>query len=214
MRCRVKLELGMKTASWPLWVAFFSAGSVSTETDYPDIVSIFGTGPSQNYTSTGVTGCFGQFSKMEGVRSRGRPVWKHKSHFNRVFFSGTSHWICGDNYEKADGWIMSKDIIVEGVIPRTIWQRWDGENFLDDSTLIVEGLVTAKIPMHSLKFAGSALVTADKERAVVEVEDEAKLICKTVKPIAICTFIAPSGQIHDIISTTKVLKAFLLISIT
>ena len=68
--------------------------------------------------------------------------------------------------------------------------------------------------MHSLKFAGSALVTADKERAVVEMEDEAKFSCKTVKPIAICTFVAPSGQIHDIETTTKtkVLKVFMLIS--
>ena len=88
---------------------------------------------------------------MEGVTSRGRPVWKHKSHYNRIFFSGNKHWLCGDDYEETSGWIESKDIVEEGVIPHTIWRISDGEKFIDDSTLIVEGLMTLKNPYALFK---------------------------------------------------------------
>ena len=67
-----------------LSVVFFAAGE-NGEPDYPDVVSIFGTNSSENYTVS-VAECFGQYSKMQGVSSNGRPVWKHNSRDERYLF--------------------------------------------------------------------------------------------------------------------------------
>ena len=182
-----------------LSVVFFAAGE-NGEPDYPDVVSIFGTNSSENYTVS-VAAWFGQYSKMQGVSSNGRPVWKHNSRDDKhLFYHEEGWWLVGDDYESKQGLIYSKYSGEE--IPRKGWRRSTGGNgFVDDSTLTVEGLKLLLLFMHDL-FTGSAFVAAQRKTATVEEKDRSMLTCRTTKPIAICTFIAPNGAIYSLESTT------------
>ena len=148
VRCRVKLELVMKTACWPLWVVFFSAGSVSTETDYPDIVSIFSTDPKSQNHSSYVKSCLGQFAKMPGENSNGRPVWKHTdrpttgNRKDRFFFNGKNNlWFCGYAYgDEHAGFISAKEMVGTDGLPESKWEHSVNGTWQIDPTLAIEGV--------------------------------------------------------------------------
>jgi len=140
------VQFGSKTALVFAVVFILAVGSEARkltaregdgDPDYPDIVAIFGTSPSQNYT-TATTKCFGEYSKMENQSSNGKPVWKHNSREDRVlFYDQNNFWLVGGNYESNDGFMASK-YRMEEQIPRRSWRRSTGGSFHDDSSLIVE----------------------------------------------------------------------------
>jgi len=69
-----------------------------SERDYPDVVSIWNTDPDANVLSVHKT-CLGQYSKMPGKSSHGKPVWKHIDRGDRFFFMGKDKlWYCGPFY--------------------------------------------------------------------------------------------------------------------
>ena len=75
----------LKIWSLSLWSILFS-GSV----DYPDVVSIWNTDPDANVLSVHKT-CLGQYSKMPGKYSRGKPVYRNNDRGNRFFFIMVFH---------------------------------------------------------------------------------------------------------------------------
>ena len=62
----------------------------SGSVDYPDVVSIWNTDPNAPLSSVQKT-CLGQYSKMPGKYSRGKPVYRNKDRENRFFFIMVFH---------------------------------------------------------------------------------------------------------------------------
>ena len=86
--------------------------------NYPDSVSF---SKWNNYTS--LDRIIGQYTKMEGVSSHGRPVWKHENSDTYLFYSSDSYWRVGYAYGgNAGGWIQSNERGLEE-IPRTNWNN-------------------------------------------------------------------------------------------
>ena len=84
-----------------------NSGEGEPDSDYPDVVSISNTDPSANYSSSDKS-CLGQYSKMTGESSLGKPVWRHKDHKDRFFFYGLNgHWFCGYLYGPTRGGFFS-----------------------------------------------------------------------------------------------------------
>ena len=84
-----------------------NSGEGEPGSDYPDIVSISNRDPSENYDSSAES-CLGQYSKIAGESSLGRPVWKHKNRKDRFFFFGlNSWWHCGYLYGPKRGGFFS-----------------------------------------------------------------------------------------------------------
>merc|ERR1719494_137719 len=72
----------------------------NAETDYPGRITIYGA----KNISERISDCFGRYSIMPGVSNRGRPVWKHDSRDNRLFFLGTAnYWYFGRNWDPKVG---------------------------------------------------------------------------------------------------------------
>ena len=56
----------------------------------------------------------------------------------------------------------------------------------------------------------TGLVTAVRKKVEVEENDKAMLICKSLKSIALCTFIAPDGKTYGAESIGQVLERKIL----
>lgn len=154
-----------------LLVAIFVAGN--EEIDYPDVVSIFGSAPADDYT-TDAKSCFGFYSKMPGESSRGKPVWKHIDRDNRFFFCGQNDWQCGYKYgDNHGGYINAPG----ERFPQSPWKQYLDGAWHEEPTITFE-----------------SLVTAGQKQVEVEETDKMTLTCRTPKPIALCTFIAPNGK--------------------
>ena len=120
----------------------------NAETDYPGRITVYGTKPFDSYKE-GVSDCFGQYSIMPGVSNKGRPVWKHDSRDDRLFYCKLDWWYIGpkigtNEFTGKGNRIASTYKIKEGNIP-TSWDIWDAHNkthntWKQDSSIIVEGM--------------------------------------------------------------------------
>ena len=90
---------------------------------------------------------------MPGVSNTGRPVWKHDSRDDRLFFLGAdNYWYFGSNWgpkvgidvhSDQGGFIASAKKIEEGIFPTSYQYPLNG-TWIKDSSIIVEGKAVFK----------------------------------------------------------------------
>ena len=106
--------------------------SGESDHDFPDVVSIWNKDPDASIWSA-QKACLGQYSKMPGKSSRGRPVYKNIDRKDRFFFVGANgFWYCSYTYGPTAGGFLAA-VKTKGA-PR--WTRYS----FGPKSFIIEGM--------------------------------------------------------------------------